>query len=167
MRKSILAALALAAAFALTACSSESSAPTTVKESAKSAKAKIGETLTVNKIDVTVNSIKFSQGAGETKPKEGALFAILDVTIVNGRSEPFQSASDLMFKVQDAQGYAEMPALYPDAQGTLSGEIGAGRKLRGELVFEVPKAGKSLELLFEPDVIEQGQGVVQLGDAKL
>ena len=55
-------------------------------------------------------------------------------------------------------------AIFADTRGTLDGELGVGRKMTGELAWEVPIGTEGLELLFTPELLQAGQAIFKLGD---
>ena len=68
----------------------------------------------------------------------------------------------MMFKLFDSQGYNYTITIGPETQGSVDGEISAGRKLRGELAFEIPKDATGLELQIDPTLFGSGQIIVNL-----
>ena len=59
----------------------------------------------------------------------------------------------IMFKVVDQDGRAMNQSIVDDANGQLDGTIGAGRKISGEYVVEVPTGATGLELQFDSSLI--------------
>lgn len=68
-------------------------------------------------------------------------------------------SSLLMFKLEDNEGYARDLALGADLKGQMDGELGAGRKMRGELAYEVEEANTEWDFIFEPNVFGFGQAI--------
>lgn len=70
-----------------------------------------------------------------------------------------------MFKVVDKDGraieYSIMGQTAAKA-GQMDGTVGAGRKLTGVYVVEVPKGATGLELEFDSSFLSSGQVVVKL-----
>jgi hypothetical protein len=69
-----------------------------------------------------------------------------------------------MFKLVDADGRSCEWAIFAEAKGKLDGEIGVGRKMTGEVAYEVPVGAKGLELVFTPNPFLQGQAIFALGN---
>jgi len=67
-----------------------------------------------------------------------------------------------MFKLSDGEGYSYDQAFGADTKGSLDGELAPGRKMRGELAYEIPKDASGLELIFDADVWGSGQAIVKL-----
>jgi len=123
---------------------------------------KIGERVKMGELAITVNGVRESQGTEFETPKEGHKFVIVDATIENLSEESVGISSLLMFKMADADGYNYGPALFTEVRGQLDGELGPGRKMRGEVAFEVPKDAKGLEFIFEPNFLGFGQAIFKL-----
>jgi flagellar basal body-associated protein FliL len=114
---------------------------------------KVGQTANIASMDVTVNSTKTSQGDQYSVPKTGKQYLIVDVT-VNNKSGQAQTISSLLsFTLQDSTGQK-----YTEALTSLSGvtppdgSVQDGAKLRGQLVYEVPKSMKSYTFEFQPSI---------------
>ena len=71
-------------------------------------------------------------------------------------------SSLLMFKLFDSDGYNYDVIFYPETKGDVGGELSAGRKLRGELAFEIPINSEGLELEIDPFIFGSGQIIVNL-----
>ncbi|HET7639062.1 MAG TPA: DUF4352 domain-containing protein [Ktedonobacteraceae bacterium] len=114
---------------------------------------KVGQTASIASMDVTVNSTKTSPGDQYSVPKTGNQYLIIDVT-VNNKSGKAQTISSLLsFTLQDSTGQK-----YTESITTLSGvtppdgSVQDGAKLRGQILYEVPKSMKSYTFEFLPDV---------------
>lgn len=126
----------------------------------------VGDTVSMGKLRLTVNAVRYDAGGGFIKPKDGHVYLVVDATLENAGDKAENVSSVLMFKVQDADAYSYNISIGPDTKGNLDGEIGPTRKMRGEVAFEIPKTAKGLELIFEPNVFGSGQAIVRLGDAR-
>jgi flagellar basal body-associated protein FliL len=114
---------------------------------------KIGQTANIASMDVTANSTRTSQGDQYSVPKAGNQYLIVDVT-VNNKSGQAQTISSLIsFILQDSTGQK-----YTETITTLSGvtapdgSVQDGAKLRGQLIYEVPKSMKSYTFEFQPSI---------------
>ena len=123
---------------------------------------KIGERVEMGKLVITVNSIKDSQGSEFLKPESGHIYKIADCTIENLSDESEAISSMLMFKMADSEGYNYDITITDSSKTSLDGELGPGRKMRGEVAFEVPSDATGLELIFEPNVLGFGQAIFKL-----
>lgn len=125
---------------------------------------KIGDSIKAVDLIFTVNSGRTDEGSDFIKPDEGKIFYLIDVTVENAGDESETVSSLMMFKLFDADGYNYNITIGPDTKGQVDGEVSAGRKLRGELVFEIPTDAEGLELQIDPTVFGSGQIIVELGD---
>jgi hypothetical protein len=123
---------------------------------------KIGDSVKAENLIFTVNSTRTDQGSEFIKPDDGNIYYIVDVTIENVGDESEAVSSLMMFKLFDSEGYNYSITIGPETKGSVDGEISAGRKLRGELAFEVPEDAKGLELVIEPSLLSSGQIIVEL-----
>lgn len=114
---------------------------------------KVGQTANIASMDVTVNSIKTSQGDSIITPKTGNQYLIVDVTVNNKSGQAQNISSALSFTLKDSTGQK-----YTEAITTLSGitppdgSVQDGAKLRGQIVYEVPKSMKNYTFDFQPDI---------------
>lgn len=125
-------------------------------------KYKIGDSAKSGNLIFTVNSARIDEGDEFIKPDEGNIYYIVDVTVENTGDKTETVSSLLMFKLFDSDGYNYTSTIGPDTKGQVDGDLSAGRKLRGELVFEIPKNAKGLELEIYPDVFGNNQIVFEL-----
>jgi hypothetical protein len=123
---------------------------------------KIGDSVKAGNFVFTVNSIRTDAGGDFLKPKDGHIYYIVDVTVENTGDKSESVSSMLMFKLFDSEAYSYSITIGPDTKGSVDGEISAGRKLRGELVFEIPEDSEGLELEIDPTVFSSGQIIVEL-----
>jgi hypothetical protein len=137
-------------------------AETVGKTNAKIETFKIGDSVKAGNLIFTVNSTRTDAGGEFIKPDEGKIYYIIDVTVENTGDEPESVSSLMMFKLIDSDGYNYSVTFGPETQGQVDGEISAGRKLRGELVYEIPEDTEGLELEIDPTVFGSGQIIVEL-----
>ncbi len=113
----------------------------------------VGETDSNIVWSMTLNSVKTSTGDQIDTPDAGMIYLVADVTIGNLLSYSQDVASRLSFRLQDSTGQAYDQDLNyfrtaPD------GPIQPGSKLRGQLVYAVPKTMHDFTLQFQ----ENGDG---------
>jgi GTP-dependent phosphoenolpyruvate carboxykinase len=123
---------------------------------------KIGDSVKAGNLIFTVNSTRTDEGNEFIKPGEGKTYYIVDVTVENTGNESEAVSSLMMFKLFDADGYNYSVTFGPETKGSVDGEISPGRKIRGELVFEIPEEATGLELQIDPTVFGSGQIIVNL-----
>ncbi|MDI6600340.1 MAG: DUF4352 domain-containing protein [Thermoanaerobacteraceae bacterium] len=123
---------------------------------------KIGDVISIGDYVLTVNSTRTSNGNDFLKPDEGNTWYIIDATVENKSDKPVNVSSLLMFTLSDGEGYSYDQAFGADTKGSLDGELAPGRKMRGELAYEIPESAGGLELIFDADVWGSGQAIVKL-----
>lgn len=144
--------------------------PTASNSSAKSStpKAKtfkVGDVVELKNYKVTVNKVYEVAGDEYTKPKDGNVFLAVDCTVENISKESQSISSIMMFKVVDKDGRQceySITGVTAAKAGQLDGEVGAGRKITGAYVIEVPKGQTGLELEFDGSLLSGSQVVVSL-----
>ncbi|MBE0467068.1 MAG: DUF4352 domain-containing protein [Candidatus Desulforudis sp.] len=122
----------------------------------------MGETIRMGGLAITVNSVREDRGSEWLAPKDGHTYYIVDSTLENLSDKSEVVSSLMMFSLVDGEGYKYSVTFGPETRGNLDGELGAGRKMRGELVFEIPDDAIDLELVFEPQVLGFGQAVIAM-----
>lgn len=96
------------------------------------------------------------------KPADGNEFLKVDIAIKNILDKEQTVSSVLMFKAVDKNRIECKKEIFVDSNGTLDGQVGAGRKITGEYTVEVPKNSKGLELEFNSSFIDNKQVIVKL-----
>lgn len=105
----------------------------------------VGEQISVGYWNVSVNSAKTSHGDTLFSPKSGTLYLVIDVTVINISSSNQLMASGYYFRLTDSTGqpYNEQ---FTDFGGPPEGNIIPNGKLRGQLIYEVPKSEHTFTL---------------------
>jgi predicted RecA/RadA family phage recombinase len=147
--------------------SAVSSTPSSSSPSAKSSQApasathfKVGQVVKVGDTwQVTVNSVKTSQGDDMDKPQKGQ-YLLLDVSVKNISSQEQNISSLANFKLTDDTGISYTEAI--TALGNPNppdGKVEAGSPLRGTFTYDVPTSVKKFTFSFEPDIMSSGQTI--------
>jgi hypothetical protein len=123
---------------------------------------KIGDTFKMDKVQYTVNGVRTGKGGDFVKPDQGNRFLYVMVTAENVGTETENMSSLAMFKLVDKEGLSYDLAIPEDAKGSMDGELGAGRKMKGEIAYEVPEAIKDFELEITPSFLGNGMAVVSI-----
>jgi len=144
------------------ASTASSSAATTAVETKESEAPeetiyKVGDSVKFDNLIITVNGVRNSQSEF-MKPEEGNQIILVDVTAENKGTDEESVSSMLLTEVVDGDGYKYDVTIVDDNKGSFDGSIGAGRKLRGEIAFEVPEAASSLEFIFS-NPFKTGQAI--------
>lgn len=126
---------------------------------------KVGDIVQLSNFRFTVNKVYTVKGDEFSKPKDGNEFVAIDCTVENTSDKEQAVSSMMMFKVVDKDGRACEYSLMGQTAakaGQLDGTVGAGRKLTGVYVVEVPKGQTGLEMEFDGSLLTSGQVVVKL-----
>lgn len=100
---------------------------------------KVGEAVQYEDAKVTLNKVRSAMGDEYTAP-ENAKYLIFDVVVENTGTEPLNVSSLMNFQLMDADGYMMDITIMPEMKGQLDGEVAPGRKLAGEIGFDVPES---------------------------
>lgn len=137
---------------------STESTQSTVSEPQKTTFA-MGETAVFNKLKITADEIKESNGKQYFEPAEGKIFVGVKFTIENIAEEDINISSVLLFN-----GYVDDVSVgeYSVSAGmafdeSLDGTIAKGKKLVGWYSAEVPKDWKQLQIDFKPDMLSESR----------
>jgi len=133
-----------------------------MEETPKTEIFEIGDTIKMGNLQFKVNSVRTSEGDEFFKPDEGNVYLFVDITIENISNEEENISSLLMFKIVDKDGRSYDIALSGEAKGSVDGSLGAGRKMTGELSFEVPEDIKDFELEINPEIFGTGIAIVRI-----
>lgn len=123
---------------------------------------KVGDTVAMGDLEFTINSVRFDEGSEYFKPDEGKKWLVADCTVTNNSEESTSISSMLMISLFDSEYYSQERSLLADTKGSLDGELGAGRTLRGEVAYEVDASETDWELIFEPNLFGFGQAIFKL-----
>ena len=116
---------------------------------------KVGDVVKVGDTwNVTLNSVKTSQGSSYVTPKTGNTFLILDVSMKNLSTQTQAISSVLLFTLRGDDGTKYDITIYPDAGSAIDGSVDAGQPAKGVMVYEVPSSVKSFHLKFASDAID-------------
>src|SRR5713226_2539300 len=83
-------------------------------------------------------------------PNSGDIYMIVDVTVNNTSSSSQDVASVGNFTIKDGAGEPYLES-FTDVGPPPDGTIGAGKLLRGQLVYEVPSSQHIFTFMFQPD----------------
>ncbi|HOB35769.1 MAG: DUF4352 domain-containing protein [Firmicutes bacterium] len=122
----------------------------------------VGDRVKIGDFFITVKKAYFYAGSQWNKPSEDENWVVVDVELENASDETVHVSSLLMFALYDEENYEADMVINTDAKGSLDGELGAGRKMAGELTFSVPKDQSTFEFIFKPDLFKTGQAIFLL-----
>ncbi len=119
----------------------------------------VGDTVKMGDLQFTLNGVRYEAGSEFWAPDEGTKWIVFDCTLENKGSESEAISSLMMFNLYDAGSYSKEIALADNLKGSLDGELGAGRKMAGEIAFDVSEDETKWEFIFEPQVFGFGQAI--------
>lgn len=130
--------------------SANNSNETTVKKDTFS----VGETAELHDIQVTLTQYKETNGSEWNRPADGKVFLLAEFEIVNNSDDDLTVSSMLSFEAY-ADDYAleySLSAMIDNENAQLDGSVGAGKKMKGWIGYEVPSDYKNVEIQFVDNV---------------
>ena len=154
MKKLLIVILGMCMLFSLTGCFSSTDDGNKAKDTSGDSKTsfKIGETAVFDGVDYTVTKVKYSNGNDWDQPTSGKKYVIVTIKIDN-ESDSKISYNSFDWKMLNYQGQEDDEAftiINTDTELS-SGDLAAGGTKTGTMVFEEPKEGTTLKLLYYSD----------------
>ncbi|SHG70464.1 DUF4352 domain-containing protein [Ornithinibacillus halophilus] len=101
----------------------------------------IGDSATFNDVTITLNEVRVEPG-GEFDEADNDKFVVVNMTAENNSDEEVTISSMLNVELYDEDGYSYTTTILTEGiQGQFDGTVAAGKKLRGEIPFDVPDSG--------------------------
>lgn len=122
----------------------------------------VGDTVKMGDLEITLNAARWDKGNQFSKPEAGQRWLALDCTIENQANQPVGVSSLMMFKLYDAEAFSCPLEIFAETKGGLDGEVGPGRKMRGEIAFTVEEGHSAWEFIFAPNVFGFGQAIFEI-----
>lgn len=125
---------------------------------------KVGDVIALRGFEVTVTNIKRNWTAEYDKPKSGKELVKVTVKIEN-KTDKTAEYSPMDWKMEDSDGSIEDYTITLGNDDQLSsGQLAAGGKKTGSLVFSVPKGDKKLKLHYKPiwEFFNNSEAIVEL-----
>ena len=116
----------------------------------------VGDMIQYQDLEITLNDAYTSEG-GQFETPSNDQYLILDLTIENKSDEAENISTLLQMSVQDDEGYTYDVTIFTETKGSLDGEIGPNREVRGEVAFDVDESS-TYEFIFE-DPFASGQAI--------
>ena len=107
----------------------------------------VGDTMNFDGLEITLNEA-FTSSGNEFEEPENDHFVLLDMTIENTTEEEAHVSTLMQMSLQDDESYTHDVAIFTDAEGSLDGELGPGRDMRGQVAFDVNES-ETYEFIFE------------------
>lgn len=126
---------------------------------------KVGDTIAVDGKEIIVSNVQRDYSPSEyIKASDGKEFIRVNVEIKNA-SDDKTSYNILEWQIEDADGALESVDIMgsgADSTSLSSGELTAGGKKNGTLVFQVPKGQTGLKLHYKPLLSTVSEMVIEL-----
>src|SRR5690625_4214259 len=110
----------------------------------------------------TCHGARFSEGNEFLGADEGTRWLLVDVEVTNNSDESEAISSMIMWSLVDSDNRTNDQTITTDEQGSVDGELGAGRSMRGEIAYEVSDDESEWELIFDPPLYEFGKVIYNL-----
>ena len=122
-------------------------------EETKNDKFGVNDTAVFKSLKFTATEIKESTGTEFFKPEDGKIFVGINFTIENVSNETQSISSLLQFEgyANDVKSDYSFNAACAFSDGTIDGDVAAGKKLVGWFAMEVPENWSNIEIIVKPD----------------
>jgi len=124
----------------------------------------VGDSVSFNDVIITLNDARIEPGGDFDEP-ENEQFVVVNLTAENKSDEEANVSSMMNVELYDEEGYSySTTILMEGTKGQFDGSIPTGKKLRGEIPFDVP-ASETYELHFS-DPFQSGKAIwtIDAGD---
>ena len=122
----------------------------------------IGDRVRMGDLVIQLHAARWDEGDEFFGPDEGKRWLVLDIEIENEADSGTTISSILMFDLVDQENRSRDVAYMADTVGSLDGELGAGRAMRGDLAWEVDDGQSEWEFIFSPEVFGFGQAIFDI-----
>jgi hypothetical protein len=121
-----------------------------------------GEPATINGVQVTVSNVEYKTSVSEyEEAASGKTYVVADVALENTSNEtkPYNA---LEFRIQTAQGQV-LDGAFSTIQPALSaGDMVAGGKASGKIIFEVPVEEGHQYIIWKPSAWNADRAIIQV-----
>ncbi len=125
----------------------------------------VGDTVRMGELVMRLHSVRWDTGDEFFGPDEGTRWLVADIEIENEADSPTSISSIMMFDLVDEDNRTRDIELMADTEGSLDGELGAGRSMRGDIAWEVRDDQTEWELIFTPQLFGFGQAIFDITEA--
>lgn len=105
---------------------------------------RIGETVTVGKVDYLISSVEVAKSIGDEYLKSEAndTYLIIDISITNHESEALTVSNSFFKLLNNGNEYStdDSGAIYLGDSSIIYQEVNPGVTLQGKIIFDVPEA---------------------------
>ena len=106
----------------------------------------IGDTIEIGAFVIKVNSIRMAEKEEWDMLEEGYIYLLVDISIENTGTQEAYLDTYYNFRLVDKNGRNYEFVWAENAKGRVDGNLGAGRKIAGELSYGIPNDIKEFEL---------------------
>jgi|SRR5699024_1705496 len=134
-------------------------------EKEKEEKLAVGDTVSFDDMEITLNEARIEEGGEFDEPEEDQ-FVVANLTIKN-KTEEEQTVSSIMnIELKDDDGYGYTTTILTEGiKGQLDGSIEPGGDMRGEIPFDVSES-ENYELHFS-DPFKSGKAIWNISSEEL
>ena len=114
----------------------------------------IGDTLEMDEVLVTLNSVNELKGSQFTQPADGNIFVVCEFTIENNTDSEIAVSSMMSFEAYFDDYAANLSLLamtVNQSKPQLDGTVAPGKKFNGVVGYEVAKDWSEMEIRFSPN----------------
>ncbi|GAA0466280.1 DUF4352 domain-containing protein [Alkalibacillus silvisoli] len=108
----------------------------------------IGDTVQFDDLKITLLGTRQIESDNEFIEEDNDLFLAVELEVENTGDEEESMSTMLNMSLFTSDGYSQDQTLMVDGRGSLDGSLGAGRSMKGEIVFDVEDAD-FYEFIFE------------------
>ncbi len=120
----------------------------------------VGQLVKTGIWEITVNSVRTSQGDQFSQPSAGNIYLIINVTVHNSSNQSQTISSLANFSVKDSTGTKASPGLLTSGvKQAPDGPVEVNGNLSGDFVYEVSASEHQFELLFQSDLLSSDQTI--------
>lgn len=141
----------------------EGASETTANSSEENKTFKVGDTVAIDDREMTVTDVKRNYTPKYLKPGEGKEYVLVKIEFSN-KSDDTVSWYSNEWKMEDSNGAIESSAVGANDESDILnyGELAAGGKKAGSIVFEVPKDDQNLKIHYQPQMFGSREAVIEL-----
>lgn len=125
---------------------------------------KVGDIIAIESQEMTITSVDRNWNSSNqfVKPAEGKEYIKVNITLTN-KSDDKMSYLSNAWKIEDKDGALENAAVVVGNDDNLTyGEITAGGKKAGSLIFEVPAGDTNLKIHYGPSLWSGREAIIEL-----
>jgi len=120
----------------------------------------VGDAVEISDLSIQVLRVTQPEGTQLVKPEAGYQFIVVEVTVLNQGDTTREIAGGLQMYLKDGSG--QQYTMHLGAQAAADSavpddELQPGKKVRGQIGFQVPEGAENLEFIFDAELIGYGK----------